>query len=564
MYERIKNMPQQQQIEELAKELVQIPSVNGSPHGEADASKRIAEILSTFPYYQEHPELVWETTLKDDPLQRGNVFAFLPKTDSKKIVVLHAHIDTVGIEDFGRQKSDAYSPDRLLTFFKNYEADADVQKDALSDDWAFGRGMLDMKSGMAVHLANLLYYSLNPERLPFNLLLMGNPVEENDHTGVIASLPELLAFQEKGYEFVVAVNTDFVSPLYEGDHTRYLYTGAAGKILPCFYIKGRETHVGSTLQGIDPTLLSSMINLAINTNPDLCEEIDDEEVLPSSALQQRDCKDFYNVQTAKVAHLYFNTFLYERSVTDVLAILREAAEEAVREVVDKLDARLADYRVRVGVPIGTIEHQVRVMLFEDYLRECAQKGIDTPAVIADALRTYGSEDKRAFGFRVIDALEHATGDDAAKVILFLAPPFCPHNGIKTDSPVDRAISSAMAKIGPAHGQTFKKRRFFPFLSDSSYLSMSESKAEIRTLVQNFPGMESIYPLPTDEIQELSIPAINLGVFGKGAHTWKERIYKPYSYEVLPRLIREVISNLSKEEEVQENMDKRLSGSIGKP
>lgn len=544
MYEKIKNLTQPQQIEALAKELVQIPSVNSSAHGEADISKRVFEILSSFPYYQEHSNLVWEAPMKNDPLQRRNVFAFFPKADSKKIVLLHAHIDTVGVEDFGKQKPDAFSPDRLLRFFENYEADAELQRDALSGDWAFGRGMLDMKSGMAVHLANLLHYSLNPEELPFSLLLMGNPVEENDHTGVIASLPELLAFKRKGYEIVIAVNTDFVSPLYEGDSTRYLYTGAAGKILPCFYIKGRETHVGSTLQGIDPTLLSSAINLAINTNPDLCELIDDEEVLPSSALQQRDCKDFYNVQTAKVAHLYFNTFLYERSVTEVLTVLRGAAEEAVREVTDKLDARLAEYRARVGVPIGTIDHEVKVLLFEDYLRECSEKGVDTSAIIADTLNKYGSEDKRAFGFRVIDALEHATGDDSAKVILFLAPPFCPHNGIETNSSVDRAISDAMEKIGEEQGQTFKKRRFFPFLSDSSYLSMSETKEEILTLIQNFPGMESIYPLPTDDIQELSIPAVNLGVFGKGAHTWKERIYKPYSYEVLPQLIRKVISNLS--------------------
>lgn len=563
MYDKIKNLPQAQQIEALAKELVQIPSVNSSAHGEADISRRVAEILASFPYFQEHPDLVWEAPLPNDPLQRSNVFAFLPKADSKQIVLLHAHIDTVGVEDFGKQKADAFSPDRLLRFFENYAADAEVQRDALSGEWAFGRGMLDMKSGMAVHLANLLHYSSNPEDLPFNLLLMGNPVEENDHTGVIASLPELLAFKRKGLEFVIAVNTDFVSPLYEGDSTRYLYTGAAGKILPCFYIKGRETHVGSTLQGIDPTLLSSAINLAINTNPDLCELIDDEEVLPSSALQQRDCKDFYNVQTAKVAHLYFNTFLYERSVTDVLMVLRGAAEDAVRNVSDKLDARLAEYRARVGVPIGTIEHEVKVLLFEEYLRECSQKGMDVSAIIADTLKKHGSEDKRAFGFRVIDALEHATGDDSAKVILFLAPPFCPHNGIEADSPVDHAISAAMEKIGAEHGQTFKKRRFFPFLSDSSYLSMSESKEEIRTLIQNFPGMESIYPLPTDAIQELSIPAVNLGVFGKGAHTWKERIHKPYSYEILPRLIREVIANLAHAEEGDVNSGKRLSGSVGK-
>ena len=52
MYEKIKNLPQPQQIEALAKELVQIPSVNSSAHGEADISKRVFEILSSFPYYQ--------------------------------------------------------------------------------------------------------------------------------------------------------------------------------------------------------------------------------------------------------------------------------------------------------------------------------------------------------------------------------------------------------------------------------------------------------------------------------------------------------------------------------
>ena len=101
-------------------------------------------------------------------------------------------------------------------------------------------------------------------------------------------------------------------------------------------------------------------------------------------------------------------------------------------------------------------------------------------------------------------------------------------------------------------------------SDSSYLSMSETKEEILTLIQNFQGMESICPLPTDDILELSIPAVNLGVFGKGAHTWKERIHKPYSYEVLPRLIREVISNLSREEEDHSESGKRLSGTVDKP
>ncbi|MGX7196792.1 peptidase M20 [Enterococcus olivae] len=547
MYQRISQLAMPQQIETVAKELVNIPSINNSLHGEADISQKIKEILLSFPYFEEQPQFVWTTELPEDPYQRKNVFAFLPKKGVKQTVLLHAHMDTVGIEDFGKIKSLAYDPENLLHFFQEYEEDPEVQEEALSGDWAFGRGMLDMKSGMAVHLINLLFYTEHLEELPFNLLFMGNPVEENDHTGMIEALPELIKFKQQGYEFIAAINTDFVSPLHEADTTRYLYTGAAGKMLSCFYIKGREAHVGNTLQGIDPTLLSSAINLAINTNPALCEEIDDEEILPSSVLYQRDQKDFYNVQTAKTAHLYFNTFLYEKSAKDVLDTLLDATKQAVDQVTHSLDERLAAHRKNIHVPQGRIDHSVTVYLFEEYLAFCRKK-TDPEAILQTLLTRSEKLDKRELGFAFIDALEQATGDDSPKVILFLAPPFCPHNEVEQHSLLDSAVQSAAEKVAKETGEVFKKRRFFPFLSDSSYLAMNESDQEIAAIMDNFPGMADIYPLPVQTIQQLSIPTVNLGVFGKGAHTWKERIYKPYSYEVLPALIREVLTTLKKSEE----------------
>lgn len=546
MYQQISQLSMPQQIEKVAQELVKIPSINNSLHGEADASEKIKEILLSFPYFEQNSDLVWTTDLPADPYQRKNVFAFLPKQGIKQTVLLHAHMDTVGVEDFGKIKSMAFDPDKLLDFFKEYEEDSEIKEEALSGDWAFGRGMLDMKSGMAVHLMNLLFYTEHLEELPFNLLFMGNPVEENDHTGMIESLPELIKFKQQGYEFIAAINTDFVSPLHEADTTRYLYTGAAGKMLSCFYIKGREAHVGNTLQGIDPTLLSSAINLAINTNPALCEEIDDEEILPSSALYQRDQKDFYNVQTAKTAHLYFNTFLYEKSAKDVLDTLLDATKQAVDQVTSMLDERLTAHRKNIHVPQGSIEHSVKIYLFEEYVAFCREK-INPDAILQTLLTKTEKLDKRELGFAFIDALEQATGDDSPKVILFLAPPFCPHNEIEQNTRLDVAVTSAAEKIAERTGEVFKKRRFFPFLSDSSYLAMNETDQEIKAIEENFPGMADIYPLPVQTIQQLSIPAVNLGVFGKGAHTWKERIYKPYSYEVLPVLIREVLTMLKKSE-----------------
>ena len=546
MYQQIKELPLAQQIEAVARELVSTPSINNSLHGEADICRQIEKILRSFPYYTQHPQQVWTTELPNDPYARKNIFAWLPKEGSDKIVLLHAHMDTVGIEDFGKLKSLAYDPEKLRQFFTTYTEDVEVQREARSGDWAFGRGMLDMKSGLAVHLLNLLFYTQQPTDLPFNLLFMGNPVEENDHTGVIASLPELIAFKQRGYQFAAAINTDFVAPLYEEDQTRYLYTGAAGKMLSCFYIKGRETHVGSTLQGIDPTLISSAINLAINTNSDLCETIDDEEILPSSVLYQRDGKDFYNVQTAKTAKLYFNTFLYEKAAQEVLADLLAAARQAVSSVSQTLDQRLINYRQNIKVPAGKSQHAVDVYLFEDYAKSCRQKGVAVEDILGSLLAQNKTLDKRELGFALIEALEDATGDDTPKVILFLAPPFCPHNEIVKQSQLQQAIQKAAVKISEETGETFKTRRFFPFLSDSSYLAMSETPAEIAAISENFPGMARIYPLPVQSIQQLSIPAVNLGVFGKGAHTWKERIYKPYSYEILPQLIRQVLRNLAAE------------------
>ena len=55
-------------------------------------------------------------------------------------------------------------------------------------------------------------------------------------------------------------------------------------------------------------------------------------------------------------------------------------------------------------------------------------------------------------------------------------------------------------------------------------------------------MNALYPLPVDKIQELNIPALNYGCYGKDAHKWTERLYKPYTFGVLPKLILKTIDN----------------------
>lgn len=129
--------------------------------------------------------------LKEIRLEEKNLFAFVEgAAQTKETVIYQAHIDTVGVEDFGLLKDKAFSPDALEAFFRSYEYDEELKQQAQSGDWLFGRGALDMKSGAAVHIANLLYFSEHPEELSGNILLVINGDEESEHKGITGALSD--------------------------------------------------------------------------------------------------------------------------------------------------------------------------------------------------------------------------------------------------------------------------------------------------------------------------------------------------------------------------------------
>ena len=95
-------------------------------------------------------------------------------------------------------------------------------------------------------------------------------------------------------------------------------------------------------------------------------------------------------------------------------------------------------------------------------------------------------------------------------------------------------------------------RFFPSLSDSSYLKIDDDNHSIDKLISNFPEYRKLYNVPIKGIKKLNIPAINYGCFGKDAHKWTERVYMPYSFEVLPKLIIKTIEHYLIESEISED------------
>src|SRR5690606_23522371 len=166
--------------------------------------------------------------------------------------IIMGHMDTVGVDDFNQLEEYAFMPDEWMNLLEEQELPDAVRNQLTPGEWLFGRGALDMKSGIASNLFLLHYFSEHPEQLDGNLVFIAECDEEDGSHGILSALTTLERWKEElQFEYVAAINADFVAPLYDGDPNRYIYKGTVGKLLPSFYITGAETHVGSPFEGLD-------------------------------------------------------------------------------------------------------------------------------------------------------------------------------------------------------------------------------------------------------------------------------------------------------------------------
>ena len=525
---------------QLTKDMVAVSSVN-TTKGEKDIGLFIEEYLRAIPYFKEHPKQVIVQTLKNDKLERRNVFALLlgQKDKNSKTIIFHGHTDTVGVEDYGALSGYAFDCDGLAEQLKEIELPEEVKKDLESGEYLFGRGACDMKSGDAVFMILLKELSEHVDELSGNILLSLNPVEENLHTGIIEGIEVIENLKkEYGLEYVLAINNDYTCPMYPGDKHHYIYTGVGGKLLPCFYIQGRETHVGQCFEGYDPTTVMAELIKELNLNPEYSDSYEGEYALPPTLLKSKDLKGWYNVQTAKEALVYFNYFVLNADVRDITKKLVSAGDKAVRRASADLNIKYKAFCEKSGKDFQQIENRWSVMSYEDLYQMVKNQDESIDKILAEEtvkLQEAGV-DKREIPVSYIRILLARANIYHPVVVLYYATPYCPHNTLKKDNETVDKLGEILKTVEKEYNIKYKMDGFFPSLSDSSYLSLDDSMESLATLKQNFPQMQQLYPLPLEQIKRLNIKAVNFGVYGKDAHKSTERLQIPYSFGVLPNLI----------------------------
>src|SRR5215469_10611716 len=160
-------------------------------------------------------------------------------------------------------------------------------------------------------------------------------------------------------------------------------------------------------------------------------------------------------------------------------------------------------------------------------------------------------DSRGRCLHLVLHLWSLSGSHGPAIAVYYSPPFIPHVAA-TPGPLHEAVRAVAAAHPELH---LKVQEYFPLISDMSYLRL-DPDIDPAALIANSPIWDDAppmpaaparpgsYRLPLEAMQQLNLPVVNLGPYGKGANQPGERVLMSYAFGELPQLIDEVIEHLA--------------------
>jgi arginine utilization protein RocB len=478
-----------QRCEELALLMTSWPSVTGSEDEAAFPEKLAAELRSV--------DVVGFIPVAEGPLPRRNLIA-LRRGRSRRTIVLTGHFDTVPFDDYGELTELACDAStltaQLIKKLRVTGENARALHDLENGGFIGGRGLLDMKAGLAAGIAALESYHGN-----LSLVFLAVCDEEERSAGARAAVPALRTFAaEHELEIVLVINLDAISDQGDGNAGRVVTYGSIGKQLVTAYVKGKQAHAGYPQDGINAAYVAAELVTEFELSDVLSERTGNEIAAPPTALFAKDLKQGYNVTTPGEAWVYWNTMQHRRGASEVLALAHEHAKRAIERAQEKTGRK------------------INLVALGDLVRtECkAAPELDLP------------EQSRLATASVVASLTEPT-----VVLGFGSIPY--PAVLLQDEVLRKTIRSAVAAFG------LGEVNYFAGISDMSFFGEPAGDAMAAALHTPIWGSGFAMPEPG------GFPCINIGPWGRDYHHWLERLHAPYAFETLPRVLLSVIDAIEK-------------------
>ena len=525
-----------------ALELTAIPSVTGTPDEAAFAGRLLAR-LAGLPALADARGRAWAVPVPGDALGRAWVAALVPGR-GRRTVVLTGHFDTVATDGYGdlaplatepRALNDALSARLAGRGAAATPAEALALADLEGGAFLPGRGLLDMKGGLAAGLAALEAFAAEPGR-EGNLLFLAVPDEEAGSAGARAAAAALPALAlELGLSLTAAVNLDAMVDEGDGALARKVALGTVGKLLPSALVVGRAVHAADALRGVNAVALAGRIAAAVEWSGTLTERTGDEAAAPPTLLGFKDGRTAYDVTTPGAAWLYWNVLTHRRGPAEILAALAALCREAVDDHV----RRLAE---RSGVPgwAAGLSEPVPVLTFAELRREARDRdpaGFEARfAALAREVADRGLDLPEQCRLLTEHAWAASGRAGPAVVLGFASVPYLPTTLTGPEGErLEAAVRRAAAVVAARHGTTIGVSRYFTGISDMSFLGQADPQA-VPSIAANTPAWGVGLDWPTGSSGIAGVPIVNAGPWGRDYHTPLERVHVGYAFEVLPDLV----------------------------
>ena len=536
--------PLGQRALDLAIRFTRWPSVTGTP-GEAAFPSLLMETLAALPYFTAHPEHLMLQPIPGDPFGRANVMALVAGRGART-VMLSGHFDTVPLDDYGDLAPLATEPDALreaiLARLAGAAADDLARADLESGDYLPGRGLLDMKSGLAVGVAVLEQFAAEPG-VRGNLLLVATADEEDRSAGMRAAavaLPAVLA--RFGLEAALGINLDALIDNGDGSAGRVVALGCVGKLLLSALVVGREAHACYPLNGVNAGYLAAELVCEMEMAPELSEESGPELAAPPTVLGSRDLKSVYNVTTPSRVWVAWNVLSQRRGAEEVLAAATQLAGAAIARAMIRMTERNA--RLANPMPMSAGWDEVPVLSFAELRQFAAARdaGFEDRFLEQAAALMARPELDLPSRCQVLTELawDAAALPGPAIVLGFASLPY-PATGLPA-TPQGRALEDRIRAVAAAtaarHGVSITPVRHLPVIVDMPFLGHVDAD-DLRRTAQNTPVWGSSIDWDLDRAPTPGIPVLNVGPWGRDYHHWLERVHCPYTFGALPDLVRDL-------------------------
>jgi len=537
----VKNNVDFSDVRELSLLLARFASVTGTA-GEKEFAPFLIELLSGMPWFGTHPDGLRLLPIPGDPNGRSNVAAFVRGSGSR-CLVLTGHYDVVETTGYGPLESLAFEPEalaaRILETVPEDGADpvsARLRADIASGEFLPGRGILDMKSGIAAGIATLFRFAKFGEKIG-NMLLLAVADEEGGSCGMRAASPALRDYlAELGCEPSAVFNLDSAVDQGAGEAGRVIFLGSVGKLLPFVLFIGKSAHAGAPFDGINPALLAAEFVRSVESNPEALGEkpqaSGESPPPPPVLLYMREMRSSYDVTTPKSVFCAMNALSHERGPDEVLACTAGLAAAAMDKSLSILRERASEQSRRGSERFSPPDRQPVTMDFAELVAraEAMVPGIlEAARIKADDARAV---DPVAAACAVVSALAAIAIPEGPCAVVGFAPPYYPCARLDKlrDTVFLATLRRETARFAVDTGTQVRLRQYFPGISDMSFMAASDGPG-LADFVDARSPLRSASAPPA-----LGCPVINVGPWGRDYHQAGERVHVRYSFVELPELL----------------------------